>query len=300
MSAVFAQDHRARVLSGIALTSLAYLLFSMQDAAIKLMVVGYSVWQILFFRSASVLVGCLAIGGRQVVRDTLASRVIKPMFLRSFLIMTAWLAYYTAARDLQLAELTTIYFAAPVIVTVLAIVVLGEKVSALQWLAVLTGFAGVFVACDPASLGFSVPVLLVLFAAFAWGLSIVLLRKIALGERTLVQMMLNNGFFLVAAGISMLFFWQTPQPKDLAILIGTGAVGGCAQFAMLESMKRAPASVVAPFEYTSLVWAFVLGLLIWGDIPRNEVFMGAALIVVAGLLTIAAQRTASPPSRTAD
>jgi drug/metabolite transporter (DMT)-like permease len=58
--------------------------------------------------------------------------------------------------------------------------------------------------------------------------------------------------------------------------------------------------VVAPFEYTSLVWAFVLGLLIWGDIPRNEVFMGAALIVVAGFLTIAAQRLASPPSRTAD
>lgn len=300
MSVAIVHDPRARVLSGIALTSLAYLLFSVQDAAIKLMVVSFSVWQILFFRSVSVLTGCFLIGGTQVLRDTLASRVIRPMFLRSFLIMTAWLAYYTAARDLQLAELTTIYFAAPVIVTVLAIVVLGEKVSALQWLAVLTGFAGVFVACDPAGLGFSVPVLLVLFAAFAWGLSIVLLRKIALGERTLVQMVLNNGFFLVTAGIPMLFVWETPRPPDLAILIVTGVIGGGAQFAMFEGMKRAPASVVAPFEYTSLVWAFVLGLLIWGDIPRSEVFVGAGLIVVAGLLTIAAQRLAKPPPGTAD
>ena len=183
-----AEDPRARILGGIALTSLAYLLFTFHDAIVKLMVNSFPVWQILFFRSLTILMGLVTVGGQGFVREVARSRVIRPMFLRSFLIMAAWLCYYTAAKDLQLAELTTIYFAAPVIITVLAIVVLGEKVSAIRWIAVLTGFVGVFIACDPANLGFSVPVILVLRAACGWALSIVLLRKIALKEKTTVQM----------------------------------------------------------------------------------------------------------------
>lgn len=299
MATKLVNDPRARVLGGIALTSLAYLLFSFHDAVIKLIVVSFSVWQILFFRSLTILAGCLIFGGGTLLRETLSSRVIRPMFLRSFLILSAWLAYYTAAKDLQLAELTTIYFAAPVIVTVLAIAMLGEKVSLMQWLAVLTGFIGVFIACDPANLGLSLPILLVLFAAFAWGLSIVLLRKIAMREKTTVQMMLNNGFFLVTAGIPMAFVWQTPDLPGALMLAGAGVIGGGAQFCLFEGMKRAPASVIAPFEYTSLVWAFVLGYLIWGNVPRNEVFVGAALIFAAGVLIIVTQHL-RPAPQTAD
>ena len=129
------------------------------------------------------------------------------MFLRSFLIMTAWLCFYTAARDLQLAELTTIYYAAPIIVTVFSIFMLGEKVPLVRWAAVAIGFVGVFIACDPANLGLSWPVLLVLAAAVLWGLAIVLMRKIAMQEKSIVQMVLSNGFFLVttgpAAGLSL-------------------------------------------------------------------------------------------------
>lgn len=300
MSASLVQDPRSRILAGIGLTSLSYLLFTVHDAAIKLMVVSFAVWQILFFRSLTILAICLLVGGRPLARQTVTSPIVGPMLLRSFLIMAAWLAYYTAAKDLQLAELTTIYFAAPVIVTVLAIVVLGEKVSAIQWVAVLTGFAGVFVACDPVGIGLTLPVLLVLFAAFAWGLSIVLLRKIALNERTLVQMMLNNGFFLVMAGVPMLFVWQTPDLAGAAMLAGAGAIGGGAQYCLFEGMKRAPASVIAPFEYTSLVWAFLLGYLIWGDVPRPEVFVGAALIAAAGILIIAAQQLRRTAPQRAD
>jgi drug/metabolite transporter (DMT)-like permease len=212
------------------------------------------------------------------------------MLLRSFLTLIAWLCYYTAAKYLQLAELTTIYFAAPIIVTVLSIFLLGEKVPAFRWAAVLLGFAGVFIACDPTRLGFSVPVLLVLTAAFFWGLAIVLLRKIALQERTLIQLILNNAFFLVIAGLPLLHLWRTPDLIALALLIGVGALGGSAQFFLFEGMKRAAASIIAPFEYTSLVWAFALGFIIWNDVPRTEVFVGAALIVSAGLIVVASER----------
>jgi drug/metabolite transporter (DMT)-like permease len=292
-----AEDPRARILGGIALTSLAYLLFTFHDAVIKLMVTSFSVWQILFFRSATILVGCVIVRGPRLIRETRQSPVIRPMFLRSFLIMSAWLSYYTAAKDLQLAELTTIYFAAPVIVTVLAILLLGEQVSAIRWIAVLTGFVGVFIACDPANLGISVPVILVLLAAFGWGLSIVLLRKIALKERTTVQMALNNGFFLFTAGVPMLFVWQAPDLTGFLMLGGAGIIGGFAQFTLFEGMKRAPASVIAPFEYTSLVWAFLLGYLIWGDVPRDEVFVGAALIVAAGVAIILTEHFRKPAAK---
>ncbi len=290
MTILTATDARSRVLAGILLTSVGYFLFSLQDASIKLMVVGFSVWQILFFRSATIVSICLAVGGRKLAADTIRSPVLWPMLLRSFVILSAWLCFYSAARDLQLAELTTIYFAAPIVVTVLSVWILKEIVPPVRWIAVFTGFIGVFIACNPLRIGFSVPVMLVLAAACLWALAIVLMRKIALGERTLVQIMLNNGFFLVIAGIPMLFLWQTPATWDLVLLVGTGIIGGVAQYSLFEGMKRAEASVVASFEYTSLVWAFALGWLIWNDVPRVGVFAGAVLIFSAGLLIILAER----------
>lgn len=290
MAEIAVLEAREKVFVGIVLTSFAYLLFSMQDAAIKLLVVGISVWQILFFRSAVILIGCAAIGGRRLFVESFRSPIAVPMLLRSFLTLAAWLCFYTAAKSLQLAELTTIYFAAPIIVTLLSILLLGEKVPAMRWLAVLLGFAGVFVACDPAHVGLTTPVLLVLAAACIWALAIVLLRKIALQERTIIQLVLNNAFFLVIAGVPAIFLWQVPDRGALVLLVAVGTLGGVAQFLLFSGMKHAPVSIIAPFEYTALVWAFALGFAIWGDIPRPEVFVGAAIIVSAGLVILASER----------
>lgn len=284
-------DPRDRVLAGIGLTTIAYFLFSCQDAVIKLLVEDFAVWQILFFRSIVVLLGCvMAGGGPKVLTEAGRSPIFTAMLGRSFLILAAWLCYYSAAKYLQLAELTTIYFAAPIMVTLLSILVLGEQVPLSRWIAVLTGFAGVFIACDPGRLGLSWPIALVLSAALLWAISIVLLRKIALQEKSIIQIILNNAFFLVFAGVPMVFYWRTPSAIELAMLIVVGVVGGVAQLALFEGMKRAAASVIASFEYMSLVWAFLFGYLIWHDIPRSEVFVGAALIVSAGLMIVASER----------
>lgn len=285
-----AQETADRVMAGILLTSLAYFLFSLHDAVVKLLVASFAVWQVMFFRSATILVGCVLADGPRILGQAAASPVAKPMLLRSFIILLAWLSYFTAARDLQLAELITIYFAAPVIVTVLSIPMLGEKVPAARWIAVLTGFAGVFIACNPVGLGLSVPVLLVLAAACLWALSIVLLRMVAKRERTVVQIVLNNAFFLAASAIGAAVTWITPSAWELALMAATGVLGGFSQFALFEGLKRASASIIAPFEYTALVWAFLLGWLIWLDIPRPEVFWGAGLIMGAGLIIILSEQ----------
>lgn len=286
---VMTLETRERVFAGILFVSLSYFLFTVHDAVIKLLVVAIPVWQVLFFRSVTILVGCLVFGGKPIFAEAARSPIVRPMFLRSFLIMTAWLCYYTAARDLQLAELTTIYYAAPIIVTVLSIFLLNEKVPLIRWGAVAIGFLGVFIACDPANLGFSLPVLLVLAAASLWGLSIVLMRKIAMQEKSIVQMVLSNGFFLVTTGLPLFYFWTTPSLREVCLLVGSGALAGFAQFTLFEGMKRAPASVIAPFEYTALVWSFLLGYLIWGDVPRSGVFVGACLIIGAGLVIVASE-----------
>lgn len=296
MSAVPLPDARDRLYAGIMLTSVAYFFFALHDAAVKLLVASTPVWQVLFFRSVTILVGCFIFGGRPVYAEAARSRVMKPMLLRSFLILAAWLCYYTAARHLQLAELTTIYYAAPVIVTVMSVFVLKEQVPPLRWAAVFLGFVGVYLACDPARLGLSTPVLLVLAAAFMWGLSIVLLRKIALQEKTIVQMILNNSFFLVTAGVPLIYLWHKPDLGETLLLFGAGTLAGIAQFTLFEGMKRAEASIVATFEYTGLVWAFLLGYLIWADIPRREVFLGASLIIGAGLLMIVGEHFRKRPA----
>ncbi|PBC11418.1 DMT family transporter [Mesorhizobium sp. WSM3859] len=286
MAEVVVLESRERVLAGILFTAAAYFLFSAQDASIKLLVAGMTVWQIMFVRSITVLLACGAIGGKRLFADTIDSPIVKPMLVRSAFTLAAWLCYYNAARSLQLAELTTIYYAAPIIVTVLSVLILGETVPLLRWIAVFIGFVGVFIACDPARLGLSVPVLLVLAAAVLWGIAVVLLRKTALQERTTIQLVLNNFYFLLFSAVPALLWWRMPDWRQLLLLISVGALGGVAQYVLFEGMKRAPVSIVAPFEYTSLVWAFALGYAIWGDVPRMEVFMGAALIIGAGLLIV--------------
>lgn len=280
------------VSSGILLTSFAYFLFSMQDASVKWLVVALPVWQILFVRSVTIFLLCFAFGGRPILRAARRSPVLKPLFLRNLLLLAAWLSYYTAARDLGLAELTTLYYASPIVMTILSVPILGEKVPAYRWLAVATGFAGVVVACGVAAKGLqlSLPVYLALQAAIFWAIATVLLRKTALQERTQVQMTISSGLFVLYTALVVPFVWQPISAVDLVLMAGTGVLAGIGQFALFEGMRRAPVSVLAPFEYTSLVWAFALGYLIWSDVPGSNVFVGAVLIFAAGVIIIATER----------
>lgn len=280
------------VLSGIVLTMFSYFLFSMQDASVKWLVTAIPVPQILFIRSVTILTLCLVVGRRQVVVDAWRSPVLKPMFLRNILLLAAWLCYYNAARELGLAELTTLYYASPILITILAVPILKEDVPLLRWVAVVVGFVGVLVACDPMGTGMklSLPVLLALQAATFWAIATVLLRKTALQERSLVQMTLSSCFFILFTGLAMTVYWVPLKLTDVLLMAGTGVIAGMGQYAMFEGMRRAPVSVLAPFEYSSLVWAFILGFLIWGDIPDGGVIFGAALIFSAGMIVLFGDR----------
>lgn len=286
-------DHQATLrltLVAIALSILAHFLFSLHDALIKLLVADTAVWQILAIRSAVILTACLVAGRRQIVVRSLGSPIKRWLLARGVVVLAAWFCFYTAARHLQLGELTTLYFAAPVIVTALAGPLLGERVTRWRWGAVLVGFAGVVAATDPVNLGISLPVALTLMAAFLWASAFILSRKISAHETTLVQMVFSNALLLLATSVGTAFVWQPPDLLHLALNLGVGVCGGLAQFTLIEGIRRASVTVLAPYEYIALLWAFLLGYAIWGDVPRSEVVLGAGLIAAGGLLLIYGER----------
>lgn len=287
---------QTRMLIGILLTTFSFFLFALQDASVKWLVAALPVWQVLFVRSVTIFAICAGIGRGPALRRASASPIIRPMVLRTVLLLAAWICYYTAARDLGLAQLTTLYYAAPIVVTILALPILGEVVSLGRWIAVLTGFVGVLIACDVFGSGFSMslPVGLALLAAVFWGIATILLRKTALEESTLVQMLISSAFLILFTGIALPFVWLPLKLPELALIVATGILAGVAQYSLFEGMRRAEVSLLAPFEYTSLVWGFLLGFLIWNEVPSTNVFVGAALIISAGLIVIAAERFSRP------
>ncbi|HEY0123941.1 MAG TPA: DMT family transporter [Rhizobium sp.] len=275
---------------GILLTVFAYMLFTAHDSAVKLLVASIPVWQVLFIRSCAILAGCFVFEGPSLVHKVARSPIIKPMIVRSILILVAWISYYSAAAYLQLAEVTTLYYAAPIVGTILATIVLREKVTLARWMAVGVGFCGVVIASNPVGLSISWPVYLALQAAVLWATGMVLLRKTALHEKSHIQMAVSNIMFIILTAGMAIAHWKTPTPFEMVLLGATGVIAGAGQLALFEGMRQAPVSVLAPFEYTSLIWAFLLGYLIWGDVPKINTVLGAALILSAGLIIIVSER----------
>lgn len=271
---------------GVSLAVAGYFLFSLQDALVKWLVADNSVWQILLVRSLTILALCVTIGRGPLLRQAVLTPRKNALLLRGAVILAAWLCYYSAARYLQLAELTTIYFAAPMIVTVLSVLMLRESVAWPRWSGTAIGFVGVVIACDPTGVGITVPVALVLLSAALWAFSNILVRRISGLETTLMQMLYSSIAFAAACIVTMPWTWQAPAALDITLMVVLGLISAAAQYLLLEGIRRAPASLIAPFEYSSLLWAFLLSYAIWLDVPRLAVFVGAAIILGSGLVVI--------------
>ena len=278
---------RPRVVTGLALAACSYALFATQDATVKALVTVYAVPQILFFRSVVIMIIAFVCGGGPRALTRVKHSPNKPALVaRASLILLAWLFYYSAVADLGLAEITTLYFAAPVIAVALSALVLKERVGAARWFAVLLGFSGVVIAAGPLRDVMSRPALGAFAAAACWGTSTILARWISRSESTLTQMLSSNALFALGCVPMLPWLWHAPTLAALLAMLGIGMVGGIGQYLLFESYRYAPASAVAPIEYTGLVWAFLYGYAIWADLPRWNTFAGAALIASGSLAQV--------------
>ena len=275
-----------RTLLGAALCLGSWAAFSLQDAIVKALVVDLPVAEVLFGRSLMIVLLSIAFLRRADYAALSTPSNLRQIVLRSALILIAWLAYYRASRTLQLAELVTYYFVAPLFVVALSAPLLKERVGLGRWLATLLGFGGVLVAAAPGSGAPLAPVGLALLAAFSWALTTLLARSLAKGITTPALMMAGSIGFLAACGIMLpgIGVWPTlPQALAIAVL---GFVGGLGQFLWFEGVRHAEASLLAPLEYSMFAYALFWGYVVFGDWPHARTFFGAAIVLASGFMVI--------------
>jgi drug/metabolite transporter (DMT)-like permease len=263
------------MLTGIAL-------FSINDALGKWLLTTYSVGELLLVRSAAALV-LLAPFLRQVGFAAFA-RAPRPglQIARVFVSTLEVAMFFWAVSYLPLADTVTFYLAGPIYVTALSVVLLGEKVGWHRWTAVIVGFVGVLLALRPTAASVTLPALIALTGSIFFAFLMIATRVLRETPNTVLIAGQIGGTLLFGVVIAP-FGWITPSPRDLALLSLFGVLSIMALACVNRALKLAAASVVVPYQYTLIVWAIVLGYVVFGDAPDAFTLSGAAVIILAGL-----------------
>jgi len=183
---------------------------------------------------------------------------------------------------LPLADTVTFYLAGPIYVTALSVVLLAEQVGWRRWLAVLIGFAGVLIALRPSAASITLPALIALLGSMIFAGLMVTTRLLRDTSNTVLVAGQLVGTLILGA-LWAPFGWVMPTPRDFSLLCLFGVVSIVALACVARALKLAPASVVAPYQYTFILWAIALGYAVFGDVPDGFTLTGAAIIVGAGL-----------------
>ncbi|MFN4088169.1 MAG: DMT family transporter [Alphaproteobacteria bacterium] len=260
----------------------AALLFTSSHAAIKLEASTFHVVQIVFFRSLFAFVPLAPFLWRSGV-DLLKTSRPALHAGRCVAGITSMFAYFYALGFLPLADLTAINFTMPLFVTALSVPLLAERVGWRRWTAVAVGFGGVLLITRPGGGMLDPMILIALFSAFGYAVAVICMRRLGSTESSATTTFYFTAAGAVVSGALLPFVWQTPSGVEWAVLIGIGVVSGGAQLMMTFGYRQAPAAIVAPFDYVALVWAALLGFVIWGDVPTVWVVSGAAIVIASGL-----------------
>lgn len=271
-------------LAGILLMCLGMAMFSFNDALGKWLLGAYGVGQLLLIRSFAAL---LVLTPMAVAGEGFGA-VLRPpqpwwQLLRVVLTTLEAAAFYLAVAYMPLAETVAFWLATPIYVAMLAGPLLGETIPARRWVAIGIGFVGVLVALNPGGAAIGWPSLVALAGSFTFALCMIVTRQ--LRGTPDVTLVFWQTIAAAVMGLALLvpFGWVEPSPRDFALLSLLGIVAMGAHMLTNRSLKLAPASTVVPYQYTLIVWAVVLGWLIWGDVPAWSTVIGVAVIVAAGV-----------------
>ncbi len=259
--------------------------------------------QVVFFRAAFAIVPVLLIDAwRRELADVVRTERPLGHLLRGTISVAGMFLNFAALARLPLVDATAISFAAPLITVAFAAWFLGERVRIYRWSAVAVGFAGIIVMLWPylnlaqytaggsATVAATVGVVCGLIAAFTNAGSVIQTRRLTDTETT-SSIVFYFSLFCAIAGLATLpFGWIWPNGMQLAVLIAAGLIGGLAHIVLTSSYRYAPASLVAPLDYTTMIWAFVFGYAIFGEVPTVYVFVGGAIVAASGIFVIWRER----------
>jgi len=276
--------------------------FSLQDAIIKWISGNYPVHEIVFIRSVFAVIPILLIaqleGGFQLLR----TRHYGLHIIRAFLMFAAYMSFYLSLAALPLAETVSLFFSAPLFITILSVTLLREKVKIGGWIAVLVGFFGVIVMLKPGAKMINPAGLLAILSAFVYATSSILTRRLGKTESgvalafyptimyilfsTIVGIVLSPGVVAQKSHPSLAFLfreWQLPSQGDLFLLILIGLIAAMGFYFLSQAYRLAQPSTIASFEYTAVPLSVVLGYIFWKDILEPQSIIGIMLIVGSGL-----------------
>ena len=279
------------------------LLFAAMSALVRQLGDVAPVGQMVFFRSAFAILPVVVI---YALRGELATamRTNRPLgqLGRGLLSVGGMFTNFSALTRLPLADATAISFASPLITVALAAIILKERVRIYSWSAVLVGFAGVIVMLIPhfdvgqyaaagAASVAAIGSLLALISAFCNAGTVIQTRRLTQSETTSSIVFYFSLVCAIAGALTLPFAWHSPTASELVALIALGILGGIAHIFLTESYRHASASVVAPFDYSSMLWALLLGYWVFGELPSALVYVGAIIVAGAGLFVIWRERT---------
>ncbi|MDR2112394.1 MAG: DMT family transporter [Candidatus Accumulibacter sp.] len=282
-------DH-SRAGRGILMALLATVAYAVVDALSKYQAREYPVMMIVWARYFVPLVLLLA-----VFLPRRGARMLRTAFplvqaIRGALLTAGTVFIVFAYRVMPMAEAQAISFIHPVLLTVLAVIFLGEKVSASGWAAVLAGFCGVLVIVRPGGGLFSPASFLPLGLALCFSSYQIFTRLIAGRENSLNSLFCVLLVGSLAMSLALPFSWVDPTGKGLFLFALIGVTSGIGHFSTIKALELAPASLLAPFAYIQLLWVGLLGALVFGDFPDAVTLSGMAVVVVSGLLVAASRR----------
>lgn len=274
-------ESRSARMAGIGFMLLGVWLFSFGDALGKYMVATYGVGQLLLLRSITSIVLLAPLIWRN--RDDFAT-IERPrlQFIRVAMSSVEVAAFFWASVYLPLADIITYYLASPIFVTAGSALVLKEHVGWRRWTAVGIGFCGVLIALRPSSQSLSWPALI----ALAGSMSFAVLMLITRSLRATPDIVLAAGQFgstLILGALLAPFGWVSPNGGDVLLFMLAGCISIGALLSVNRSLILAPASVVVPYQYSMIVWAVAFGYIVFGDVPAPTTFVGAAIIIAAGI-----------------
>jgi len=264
-------------------------LFTVLDTVAKYMSQSFPVLQIVwarYFFHILILGVILAPRLPRMLRTAnLGLQIVRSIFL-----LGATGFFFSAVSQMPLASASAIMFVSPMLVTALSVPLLGEKVGPHRWASVLVGFTGALVIIRPGSDTMDPAALLALGAACSYSFYQITTRRLAGVDAPLTTLAYSASVGALVSSLGVPLVWVTPAPADWVGLAMLGVIGGIGHFTLIKSFENAPVATLTPFGYTSLIWATLLGFLVFGDLPDRWTVVGALIIAASGLYIVHRER----------
>jgi drug/metabolite transporter (DMT)-like permease len=265
--------------------------FIVLDALMKYALQTYSLVEVTWARFFFATVCAVIICGKNLPSIAI-SHSPKVQSLRSVFLMATTGMFNAGIMTVPLATGTTIMFMSPILVTLLSIIVLGEHVGVRRWAGIVLGFIGALIVMriwEAGSHGIEMGVLFLLCAAFTNASYQITTRRLRY-DAPLTSLLFTAAAGAIVTSLLLPWHWSTPDLTGWLLLVATGVAGCVGHLCLIKAFQAAPASVVAPFSYSSLVWATLFGFVIWQDVPQASTLLGAALIIGSGLYIFLRER----------